>query len=112
MQGLPFESTFDQIWLFSVFSHLNPVDSKAMLSLLRRYIRPDGYLFFTAGIQEFVDEFVDASPADRDPLTFALYGRQFMDDLVLSSGWSIVSVTDPDPQNLVATQYVCSPKVD
>jgi SAM-dependent methyltransferase len=44
--------TFDIIWLFSVFTHLAPRDYRAMLKLLRRYIRPDGRLFFTVFIDE------------------------------------------------------------
>jgi SAM-dependent methyltransferase len=43
---------FDLICLFSVFTHLDPVDYVAMLRLLRRYVRPDGRLFYTLFINE------------------------------------------------------------
>jgi len=33
-EGLPFGERYDLIWLFSVFTHLNPADSLAMLTLL------------------------------------------------------------------------------
>lgn len=46
------DRTFDLIWLFSVFTHLNPQDFRTMLQLLRRYIRPTGHLFFTVYIHE------------------------------------------------------------
>ncbi len=47
--------TFDVIWLFSVFTHLSPDDYRKMLKLLRRYVRPDGRLFFTVFIDEFTE---------------------------------------------------------
>ena len=43
---------FDLICLFSVFTHLAPPDYSAMLRLLRRFIEPDGRLFFTLFINE------------------------------------------------------------
>jgi SAM-dependent methyltransferase len=46
------DRTFDLIWLFSVFTHLNPADFRIMLELLRRYVRPTGTLFFTAFLNE------------------------------------------------------------
>jgi len=46
---------FDVICLFSVFTHLAPHDYRTMLELLRRYVKPDGKLFFTL----FVDELTE-----------------------------------------------------
>jgi SAM-dependent methyltransferase len=48
--------TFDVICLFSVFSHLAPHDYHTMLKLLRRYVKPDGKLFYTL----FIDELTEA----------------------------------------------------
>jgi SAM-dependent methyltransferase len=47
--------TFDVICLFSVFTHLAPHDYLTMLKLLRRYIEPDGRLFFTLYIDEVTE---------------------------------------------------------
>jgi SAM-dependent methyltransferase len=47
--------TFDLIWLFSVFTHLDPDDFRSMLCVLRRYVRDDGTLFFTAYLNERSD---------------------------------------------------------
>ena len=49
------DSTFDLIWLFSVFTHLAPSDYHTMLRLLRRYIRRDGRLIYTLFIDELTD---------------------------------------------------------
>jgi SAM-dependent methyltransferase len=43
---------FDLICLFSVFTHLAPPDYAAMLELLRRFVKPDGRLFYTLFINE------------------------------------------------------------
>jgi SAM-dependent methyltransferase len=43
---------FDLICLFSVFTHLEPADYVAMLRLLRRFVKPDGRLFYTLFINE------------------------------------------------------------
>jgi SAM-dependent methyltransferase len=43
---------FDLICLFSVFTHLPPDDYRAMLKVLRHYVRPEGRLFFTLYINE------------------------------------------------------------
>jgi SAM-dependent methyltransferase len=46
------ESRFDIISLFSVFTHLAPPDYRTMLRILRRYVKPDGRLFYTLYIDE------------------------------------------------------------
>jgi SAM-dependent methyltransferase len=46
------DETFDIIWLFSVFTHLAPDDYVAMLRLLRRYVRDDGWLVFSLYVNE------------------------------------------------------------
>ena len=43
---------FDLIWLFSVFTHLNPDDFRSMLQVVRRYVRETGVLFFTVFLNE------------------------------------------------------------
>jgi len=65
---------FDLICLFSVFTHLAPDDYVAMLRLLRRFIRPDGRLFFTLFLNEeseggygYVDQLSIAMAASADP---------------------------------------------
>ncbi|HEY5171402.1 MAG TPA: class I SAM-dependent methyltransferase, partial [Acidimicrobiia bacterium] len=43
---------FDLICLFSVFTHLAPPDYAAMLKLLRRFVKPDGRLFYSLFVNE------------------------------------------------------------
>jgi SAM-dependent methyltransferase len=49
------DATFDLICLFSVFTHLAPGDYRTMLQVLRRYVRPDGRLFFSLFIDELTE---------------------------------------------------------
>jgi SAM-dependent methyltransferase len=65
---------FDLICLFSVFTHLAPDDYVAMLSLLRRFVRGDGWLFYTLFINErtegghgYADRMSRALGASDDP---------------------------------------------
>jgi SAM-dependent methyltransferase len=46
------DARFDIIWLFSVFTHLDPTDFHSMLRLLRRYAEDDGRLIFSLYVNE------------------------------------------------------------
>ncbi len=65
---------FDLICLFSVFTHLGPGDYVAMLSLLRRFVRAGGRLFYTLFVNErtagghgYVDGMSRALSQSEDP---------------------------------------------
>lgn len=65
---------FDLICLFSVFTHLAPPDYSAMLRLLRRFVTPNGHLFYTLFINErtdgglgYVDRLSAAMATSSDP---------------------------------------------
>jgi SAM-dependent methyltransferase len=125
---------FDLIWLFSVFTHLAPDDFANMLAVLRRYVRPDGHLFFTLYVDEetsgghgFTDAvarklrerpelddqgrqptnepFVDVFP--NHPLRVALYSRELAEELVAASEWVPVKRLDPGPY--VQHSFLCRP---
>jgi SAM-dependent methyltransferase len=131
------EEAFDLIWLFSVFTHLAPDDFASMLSALRRYVRPDGHLFFTLYVDEETSGghgFTDAvarrlreRPELRDrrrrpesealapfrdvfpdhPLRVALYSREFAEEHVAASEWVPVKRLDPGPY--VQHSFLCRP---
>jgi SAM-dependent methyltransferase len=62
---------FDVICLFSVFTHLAPHDYATLLKLLRRYVKPDGRLFYTL----FVDELTEGGHGLMDRWTNAVRGN-------------------------------------
>jgi SAM-dependent methyltransferase len=104
---LPANARFDLIWLFSVFTHLDPGDSETMLRLLRRHVRENGRLFFSAFIDEDLDGFEDR--VKELPLQKAYYGRRFMESLIAKCGWKIDYFGKRDPDHFIQHHYLCSP---
>jgi SAM-dependent methyltransferase len=106
---LPVEGTFDVLWLFSVFTHLEPSDADALLTILRRHVRPGGALFFSAFLDQdgTIDEFEDRLPAY--PLSRACYSERYLRALVEANGWSISSLSPPSPERFIQHHLVCRP---
>ena len=108
LDQLPVDGNYDQIWLFSVFTHLNTEDAEAMLRLLRRQVRPSGTLFFSAFIDPELEGFEDHIP--ETPLYNAYFGLNTMNKLIEQAGWTIESFHKrDDSQLLIADYFVCSP---
>lgn len=105
--ALPFADKFDLIWLFSVFTHLDPSDSRALLVLLRQHVRNSGKLFFSAFIDDELDGFEDR--VEDQPLLMAYYGRDFMQSLVHEAGWRVEAFRNQDPAKYIQHYLVCSP---
>ena len=103
----PVDGDFDIIWMWSVFTHLAPSDSADMLRLSRNHIRPDGKLFFSAFIDDDIDEFDDRDPVNT--LTYAYYSRRYLESLVEAAGWSVESFAPPNPRGWVQSTFVCRP---
>jgi SAM-dependent methyltransferase len=104
---LPVDGAFDLIWLFSVFTHLEPNDSLLLLQLLRKQIRANGRLFFSAFIDDELDGFEDRNK--DNPLMHAYYGRRYMQSLIEKAGWKMQSFHDKDLSNYIQHYIVCSP---
>lgn len=104
---LPLTEQFDVIWLFSVFTHMHPDDAVAMLSILRKHIRSNGRLLFSAFIDEglvgFEDRVKDA------PLLNAYYGQAYMESLIRQTGWRTEGAFEKDESNYIQHYFVCSP---
>jgi len=105
--ALPIKGTFDVIWLFSVFTHLEPSDAILILKLLRQHIRPNGKLFFSAFIDNDLDGFEDR--VKDSPLLHAYFGRKYMENLITSAGWRIELFHEADPNSFIQHYIVCSP---
>jgi SAM-dependent methyltransferase len=109
---LPVDKSFDVVWAFSLFTHLAPHDSHAMLHILRKYIRQDGKLFFSAFIDDDLDGNGMSGFVDRvagSPLLEACYGRKYMESLIENAGWRVVSFYDKDPSRSIMHSFLCSP---
>jgi len=106
-ERLPVAEYFDLIWLFSVFTHLNPTDARAMLQILRKHIREEGRLFFSAFIDDDLEGFEDR--AKDSPLLNAYYERRYMELIIEETGWRIEAAFDEDMSNYIQHHFVCSP---
>jgi SAM-dependent methyltransferase len=104
---LPVPGDFDLIWLFSVFTHLNPEDALALLVLMRRKIRPTGRLFFTTHTRTNIDTFEDR--IEDKPLLRAFYNPDYLASLVVQAGWKVESFHDKQGDSFVKSHFVCSP---
>ncbi|HET6247886.1 MAG TPA: methyltransferase [Tepidisphaeraceae bacterium] len=104
-ERLPIDSRHDIIWLFSVFTHLDPQDSAAMLKFLRRHIKPGGKLFFSAFIDEKLEGFDDR--VKDKPLLKAYYGPALVRSMIGEAGWRVESFYEPE--KFIQHHFVCSP---
>ena len=79
-----------------------------MLKTLRKHIRDDGKLFFSAFIEEQLDGFDDR--VKEHPLRKAYYGKDYMMSLIEEAGWRIEAFYDMDPDRYIREYFVCSPE--
>ncbi len=109
------DDPFDIICLFSVFTHLAPADYRAMLQVLRPYVKPSGRCFYTLYIDELtagghglIDQYtrtlgdgvagqtVDFRDFNEgDPLRNALYTEAYARELIEGTGWRVVDLSPP-----------------
>lgn len=106
--ALPLTGPFDVIWLFSVFTHLDAGDARAMLTLMRRAIRPGGQLLFTAFIDADLDGCESRGPLH--PLHMVFYGPRTLERLIEETGWEMRSFYPGGPQPFIQPCFRCTPK--
>jgi hypothetical protein len=77
-----------------------------MLKLMRKALRPAGFVFFSAFCDESVDRFEDR---DREsPLLHAYYETSYLEGLIEGQGWEIVSFEEP--ASFVQSSFLCKPQ--
>jgi len=104
---LPVAGDYDLIWLFSVFTHLDPDDAFALLKLMRQKIRPQGKLFFTTHTNHTIRDFEDK--IEGKPLLRAFYHPDYLASLIRDAQWKVVSFHDKQGDSFVKSHFVCSP---
>jgi len=99
---------FNIICMFSVITHQIPSDARAIFSIARRYIRPDGHMFFSATITDAVAEYAEIDPSQ--PAAHSSYSMSFMTELLQSTGWKIISFAERSPNGLpIQDSFLCAP---
>lgn len=97
---------FNLITMFSVITHQSPQDAECIFTILRRYVAPDGRLFFTCFLDPQVSTFEDRSPERNGGR--CVYGPDYLTSLVERCGWSVLS-TAPAEAPLIGDSFLLRP---
>lgn len=100
------EGSFDVVSMFSVITHQNPANSEAIFSLLRRYVAPQGALFFTCFLDPNIATFEDRSPERNGGVCF--YNPDYLEAIVARCGWRKVRFA-PSEGPIIANAFVFAP---
>jgi SAM-dependent methyltransferase len=99
---------FDVICMFSGITHQLPEDSQAIFSMLRRYVRPRGHLFFSVCLEEGDFEYRETDP--NSPTGLSVYSQPFLMRLLTQAGWHVLSVVPRNPRGLpILASLLCAP---
>lgn len=109
--GLPVgDQRFDLAMMFSVVTHLPPADTRALFAILRRYVRADGFVYFSAFVNPLMEEeYAEGNP--EMPLWMSIYQEAFLFDLLAATGWACTSYAEPKGQ-LIQHQLLIRPTDD
>jgi hypothetical protein len=102
---IPVDGAYDVVMGYSLFTHLAPDDAARMLRLVRKVVRPLGYLFFTAFCDDLIPQFEDRVP--EKPLHKAYYNNRYLENLINNSGWTLVSYEPPG--GYMMDSFLCQP---
>lgn len=105
---LPKTQRFDVIWMFSVITHNNPRDTESLLYILRKYIKKDGFLLFSAFIDNQIETFEDRMK--DQPLINAYYNENYLRQIISRAGWQVKSSHDKRPDKAIMNHFVCTAK--
>jgi len=102
------DTVFDVVCMFSVITHQIPDDAAAIFTILRKYIKHDGFLFFSAGIYAPEGEYMELVPSQV--AGFSGYSLKLMESIVKSAGWTIISFEEKEPNGIpIQASFLCSP---
>ena len=99
---------FDLIWMFSVITHNYPNDTESLLYIARKYIKKNGFLFFSAFIDNNIDTFEDREKAE--PLITAYYNEKYLKQIIQRADWHVKSAHGKNPEKAIMNHFVCTPK--
>lgn len=107
-----YESDYDVLYAYSVFSHMHTADVAAYLTEISRILRRDGFGFFTA----FVEKGVERESENPDgygpmqwngPLHCIRFNREFFEEMIEQAGMRVEHFehgTETDGQSLYVTR--------
>jgi SAM-dependent methyltransferase len=105
---LPEERKFDLIWMYSVITHTCPLDTLRLLFLLKKYLRDDGGLLFSAFTDPNLAKFDDRIKGK--PLLNAFYGEEYLEKIISLAGWRLEVRHQKKPDTVMQNLLLCRPK--
>jgi len=99
---------FDIVCMYSVITHQLPNDAGALFKILRRHVREDGHLFFSAAVEEgnfgYREQFPDA------PTGLSVYSLDLLTQLLDAAHWRVLSFAKRVPGGLPNQETIlCAP---
>jgi SAM-dependent methyltransferase len=109
------DASFDAIYLYSVFSHMELLDIKTYLKEFKRLLAPDATVFLTAFVEDDVPD-VEVNPAGygtfpgdwEGELHCVRYNRGFLEQQITSAGLKVSRLDhagDTDGQSAIYLQH-------
>jgi len=94
--------------MYSVITHQLPDDAAVIFSLLRKHVRDDGRLFFSAAIEE--GDFGYREQFPENPTALSVYSTDLMTQLIEAAGWRMLSFAPRVPGGLPNQETIlCAP---
>lgn len=104
------DASYDVIMMLSVVTHLPPDDTRALFAILRRYLSPGGFLFFSTFVNPLMeDQYTEGKP--EEPLWMSIYQEDFLFRLLNETGWACEHYAAPI-DGLIQHQLLCRPTDD
>jgi SAM-dependent methyltransferase len=99
---------FDIVCMYSVITHQLPDDAAVIFTLLRKHVRDDGRLFFSAAIED--GDFGYREQFPENPTGLSVYSTDLMTQLIEAAGWRMLSFAPRVPGGLPNQETIlCTP---
>jgi len=99
---------FDIVCMYSVITHQLPDDAAVIFTLLRRHVRDDGRLFFSAAIED--GDFGYREQFPQEPTHLSVYSLDLITQLIQAAEWRVLSFAPRVPGGLPNQETIlCAP---
>lgn len=107
----PPEKKFDVVWMFSVITHFDPIDAENFFHVLRKYVKLDTRLLFSAYIDNNIDSHQHVVQEEYDySVSIDYYREDVLRKILADTGWRVDGFYPPE--QYIQHHFVCSPDPD
>jgi SAM-dependent methyltransferase len=102
------DQKYEIVCMYSVITHQLPNDALIIFKLLRRHVKDDGHLFFSAAIEEGNFGYREQCP--ETPTALSVYTLDLITELLEAARWRVLSFAKRVPGGLPNQEtLVCAP---